>query len=171
EGAEAESLFLESIDKYKRVIDIKPDQIDAFLNWGVSLSDIAEMKEGAEAESLFLESIDKYKRVIDIKPDHIDALNNWVNNLILLYRINTGKEAIIVLNQALEKGKLLQKLGGESYNLSCVYALKEDKENALKYLEISLTNNEQEIDFVLNDEDWEHYLEDEDFKALINKFR
>ena len=63
------------------------------------------------------------------------------------------------------------KLGGGSYNLSCIYALKSDKENALKYLRISLEKQEVNVTFVENDTDWEYYYKDKDFVNLIEEFK
>ena len=61
--------------------------------------------------------------------------------------------------------------GAGSYNLACIYALKREKENALKYLDISLSNDEITVKFVESDDDWQDYLKDEKFIQLLNKYK
>ena len=74
-------------------------------------------------------------------------------------------------NLAFDKFKKAIEYGASSYNLSCIYALKKEKELALKYLNISLKNKEINIDFVEKDEDWTFYLKDTDFIELLDSYR
>ncbi|MBL4774282.1 MAG: hypothetical protein JKX98_12110 [Alcanivoracaceae bacterium] len=82
-----------------------------------------------------------------------------------------GKESEQLYKQAFDKFKKAIEYGASSYNLSCTYALKKEKENALRYLNISILNNEIDIDFVENDEDWQYYLKDIEFIELLNSYR
>ena len=100
-----------------------------------------------------------------------DFYFNWGNSLNDLARLKKGEEAEYILEEAFEKAKKAEELGGRSYNLSCVYSLKKDKENALKYLEKSLKNSQVKISHIENDEDWEFYRKDDDFLLLLDKYR
>lgn len=54
--------------------------------------------------------------------------------------------------------------------MSCVYALLRNKEEAICYLDKSLSKQEITLEHVLNDEDWKEYLDDEEYKAVIEKY-
>lgn len=108
---------------------------------------------------------------IDIKPDAHEALYNWGTDLGNLAKTKEGKEADELYQQAFDKFQKAIVCGASSYNLSCIYALKGEKENALKYLHTSLANLEIDVVFIENDEDWKDYFEDEDFIVLLNKYK
>ena len=113
--------------------------------------------------------IRKFKKAIEIKPDSHEVLHNWGTGLGNLAKTKEGKESEELYNQAFEKFKKAIEYGGRSYNISCLYALRNEKENALKYLNISLKNYEIDVDFVEKDADWLHYLEDKEFIELLRK--
>ncbi len=167
EGKESEELYNQAFEKYKKAIEIKPDKHEAFNNWGTDLGNLAKTKEGKESEDLYNQAFEKYKKTIEIKPDNHEAFNNWGTYLGNLAKTKEGKESEELYNQAFEKFKKAIEYGASSYNLSCIYALKKEKENALKYLNISLRNNEIDIDFVKKDEDWLFYLKDKEFIKLL----
>jgi len=169
EDKESEDLFKESFEKYKKAIEFKHDKHEAYNNWGIALSNLAEIKEGKESENLFKKAIDKYKKSIEFKHDKHEAYYNWGTVLSGLAKIKEGRESEVLFEQSFEKLEKALEYGGQSYNLSCNYALKGNKENALKYLEISLSKKEIKSSFVLKDEDWQTFLEDEDFITLIKK--
>ena len=66
--------FRKAIDNFRIITEIKPDDVDAFNNWGIALANLAELKQD---ETLFRESFDKYRKVTEIKPDDTIAFNNW----------------------------------------------------------------------------------------------
>ncbi len=169
-GQDAESLYKESLEKYKKATELNPDYADAYYNWGLGLSKLAGLKTGQEAESLYLEAIEKLKKATELNPDYADAYYNWGAVLLNLAKLKEGEEKTQILNAALEVSKKAAELGGGCYNLACVYALLNDKPNALKYLEISLENNEFPLNDIKNDEDWKEYREDKDFIALLSKY-
>jgi len=171
EGKEADELYNEAFDKYQKAIDIKPDDYEALYNWGIDLGNLAKTKEGKEADELYNEAFDKFKKAIGIKPDKHEAFNNWGTDLGNLAKTREGKEADELYKEAFDKFQKAIKYGASSYNLSCIYALKGEKDNALKYLDISLSNNEIDVVFVENDEDWKDYLEDDDFIELLNNYK
>ncbi|MBN2384656.1 SIR2 family protein, partial [bacterium] len=56
DGAEADSLFNQSYEKYTEAIRIKREMHEAWNNWGIALSAQARTKDGAEADPLFKQS-------------------------------------------------------------------------------------------------------------------
>ena len=170
-GEEADALYREALEKYERAVALKTDDHQAYFNWGNALGSLAVTKSGEEADELYREALEKYERAVALKPDYPQVYYNWGDTLGSLASTKSGKEVDGLYEQAIEKYQKAVKLGKGCYNLSCIYALKQDKENALKYLEKALSNNEIEVDFVLEDEDWSLYIDDSDFITLIERYQ
>lgn len=169
-GNKAEALYRQAFEKYSKTIEIKPDFHEAFYNWGIDLGSLAKTKSGDETEALYRQAFEKYRKAIEIKPDNHRAFSGWGTDLLNLAKTQSGDKAEALYNQALGKLKTVVELGGSCYNLACVYALKQDKEKALLYLNRSLENKEQSLEFIMADTDWAGYLDDEDFKAVVNRY-
>ncbi len=171
EGQAAETLYEQAFEKFEKAIAIKPDKHEAWYNWGTALGTLAETKEGQAAETLYEQAFEKFEKAIAIKPDKHDAWNNWGTSLGNLAKTKEGQAAEALYEQAFEKFEKAIEYGASSYNLSCILVLQGDLKKALKYLEISLLNNEITVDFVKRDEDWVEYLKNKEFIALLNKFK
>ena len=76
-----------------------PEFTEAFNNWGIALSDLAEQKSDID---LFEQACGKYKKAIEIKPDYHEAYYNWGNELSDLAK---QKSDIDLFEQAFEKYK------------------------------------------------------------------
>lgn len=57
------------------------------------------------------------------------------------------------------------------YNLACLYAIRNQKVEALKYLDIALSRKEITVDFVEQDEDWKNLRNDPDFQDLLSRYK
>ena len=170
-GIEAEALYDESFKKYRQAIQIKPDFYDAYNNWGVALSDLAQSKSGIEAERLYNEVFEKYRQAIRIRPDFYDAYNNWGVALNDLAQSKSGIEGEKLYDEAIDKYLQAINYGGDAYNLACLYAIRNKKEEALKYLERSLEGGKISVDFVEKDTDWDGLRDDSDFKNLLSRYK
>jgi len=104
-GPQAEELFKQTLEKYQKAIEIKPDYYIGYNNWGNALCKLAKSKKGTEAEELLNQAIEKYKKAIEIKQDYFLVYNNWGSLLSDLAISKKGKEAEELLNQAIEKCK------------------------------------------------------------------
>jgi tetratricopeptide (TPR) repeat protein len=144
---------------------------DAHLEKGNALYALAQGKEGSAREAMFNQAFEKYAKAIDIKPDKHQAFNNWGSALGNLARTKGSQEAEDLYHMAIEKAQKATVLGGSPYNLACFLGIQGNKEEALKYLETSLSKNEITVDFVEMDEDWADYFEDKEFVSLLNKYR
>ena len=120
----AGALYWESFEKYQQATQIKPDFYEAYYNWGVALTELAQLKFGSEAEKLYNEAFENYQQAI--------------------------------------------KNGGKFYILACLYAIRNKKEEALKYLERSLSRNEVSVEMVEKDKRWDGLRDDSDFKRILS---
>ena len=167
-GVEAEALYKDSFEKYHQATQLKPDDYEAYNNWGNALSNLAQAKSGIEAEALYKDSFEKYHQATQFKPDGHEAYYNWGNALSNLAQTKSGIEAEELYNEAFEKLQQAIKNRGSSYNLACLYAVRNKKEEALKYLERSLSRNEASVEFVEKDKDWDGLRGDSDFKRILS---
>ena len=170
-GVEAEALYKDSFEKYDYATQLKPDDHEAYYNWGNALSNLAQTKSGVEAEALYKDSFEKYHHATQLKPDDHEAYNNWGLTLAELAQLKSGSEAEKLYNEAFKKYQQAIKNGGSSYNLACLYAIRNKKEEALKYLECSLSRNEVSVEFVEKDKDWDGLRDDSDFKRILSNMK
>ena len=170
-GIEAEKLYNESFDKYQQAVQIKPDFYEAYYNWGFALSNLAQTKSSIEAERLYKDAFGKYYQATQIRPDDYEAYYNWGVALTKLAQTKSGSEAEKLYTKAFEKYQQAVKNGGSSYNLACLYAIRNKKEEALKYLERSLSRNEVSVKFVEKDKDWDGLRGDSDFKRILSNMK
>jgi tetratricopeptide (TPR) repeat protein len=158
QGKEAEDLYYESFSKYQKAIEIKPDNHQAFYNWGNALVNLAKTKQGKEAEDLYYESFSKYQKAIEIKSDFYDAYDNLGIVLGYMAQSKQGKESEEIYKKAIETLKKAIELGGGSFNLSCIYAIKGERENAFFYLKHCLSKNEISVVRVEKDPEFKEIL-------------
>lgn len=104
-GQEEDKLFELVYENYKAAVDIKPDFLEAFNNWGNAFSNQAKMKDGEEANRLFAQAYEKYKAAVDINSNDHEVFNNWGLALLDQAKMKDGKEADKLFEQAYEKFK------------------------------------------------------------------
>ena len=170
-GNEAEKLYTEAFAKYKLATTYKKDFHQAYDNWGLALVELAETKSGNKAEELYTKAFEKYKLATTYKKDDQEAYYNWGNALSNLAKTKSGSEAEELHKEAIEKYNEAIKHGGKSYNLACLYAIRNQKAEALKYLERTLSRKEITVDFVEQDEDWKELRNDPDFQDLLSRYK
>ena len=170
-GSEAETLYKEAFEKYNKATQLKSDDPEAYYNWGNALSDLAKTKSSSEAEELYKEACEKYNLATTYKKDLHQAYYNWGKALSDLAKTKSGSEAEELHKEAFEKFKEAIKHGGEAYNLACLYAIRNQNAEALKYLERTLSRKEITVDFVEQDEDWKNLRNDPDFQHLLSRYK
>ena len=166
-------VILEIENKIKENPDNEAESLFAGLysDWGTDLGNLAQTKEGKEAEDLYQQSFDKYRMAIEIKPDTHEAYNNWGNYLGNLAQTKEGKEAEDLYQQSFDKYRKAIEFGGSCYNLACLFAIRKNEEQALHYLDLSLSKKEITVHFVEEDSDWKDYLSNEKFIKLLEKYK
>ena len=170
-GVEAEELYNVAFEKYQKAIQIEPDDYEVYYNWGLALICLAQTKSGVEAEALYKDSFEKYNYATQLKPDDHEAYNNWGVALTELAQLKSDSEAEKLYNEAFEKFQQAVKNGGSSYYLACLYAIRNKKEEALEYLERSLSRNEVSVEFVEKDKDWDGLRDNSDFKRILSNMK
>ena len=170
-GSEAEELYKEAYKKYDAATRKSSDTHKTYCIWGITLSDQAKTKSGSEAEELYKEAFEKYNLAITYKQNYHKAYYYWGIALKELAKTKSGNEAETLYKEVLEKYNLAIKYGGKSYNLACHYAIRNQKAEALKYLEHTLARNEITVDFVEQDEDWKNLRNDPDFQNLLSRYK
>ena len=168
-GNEAEELYTEASEKYKLATTYKKDLHQAYYNWGIALVKLAKTKCGNKAEELYTEAFEKYKLATTYKKDFHQAYDNWGLALVELAKTKSGNKAEELHKEAIEKYNEAIKHGGKSYNLACLYAIRNQKAEALKYLDIALSRNEVTINFV--EERWKNLRNDPDFQHLLSRYK
>jgi tetratricopeptide (TPR) repeat protein len=67
EGADGEKLFAEAFSKYQKAVEIKPDFIEAYNNWCITLMWLAQRKERDEKRNFLEEAKEKALKVEALK--------------------------------------------------------------------------------------------------------
>lgn len=160
--------YLDASKEYKAATELQPKSPEAYNNWGVALTEQARTKSVSEAEALYNEAFEKYREVTKYKLDCHDAYNSWGVALAELAQLKSGSEAEELYNEAFEKYQQAIKNGGSYYNLACLYAIRNKKEEALKYLERSLSRHDVSVEIVEKDKDWDGLRDDSDFKRIFS---
>ena len=161
--------YLEASEEYKAAIELNPNNPEAYNNWGAVLCHLAQTKTDSEGEKLYKEACEKFKEGISYKKDV--AYYNWGYALMAQAKTKSGKEAEELYEDAFEKYNLALKYGGGAYNLACLYAIRNQKAEALKYLERTLSRKEITVDFVEQDEDWKELRNDPDYQDLLSRYK
>ncbi|MBL7781540.1 MAG: SIR2 family protein [Saprospiraceae bacterium] len=166
----ADKLYHKAFKKYGIAVKINRNLYQVYNNWGIDLGNFAPVQTGKQVERLFYSAFNKFKKSVRIKQDNHEAYKNWGTLLMYLAKLKTGNEAEELLDQALDKLQKSVEYGGDSYNLACLHALRNQKEPALRHLQISLENKQVQANYVVEDEDWALYFQDPDFLALLQRY-
>lgn len=134
-------------------IELKPDDPPAWVIKGASLSKLNRLDEALKA----------CEKAIEIKPDHLTA---WYNKGIILRQLEKYDESL----QAHEKATQISPEYSPSwYSKACLYALKNDKVNALKNLSEAIKLDPKRKKDARNDKDFQWLGEDEEFRKITSQ--
>ena len=160
ESEEANRLFEDAYKKFERALRIKKDFYQALHDWGMTIGEQAKIKSGSEADELFAEAYRKLQEALKIKTDYYEALNNWGCLLLSQATTKTGEERELILAESLEKCNEAEsvKAGSGSYNIACIFALREEPEKCKDWFHKSRKN-----DFLPT---CEHLKQDSDLDSL-----
>jgi len=132
-------------------------------SWGIfTMKNAMEEKEITNIKK----SIKYFEKSIELYSDNVNAYNNLGGTYFELGKIelnkkeNYFKSGIDILLKSYEKGH-------NPYNLSCAYALLNDKQKALEYLKEAFDKKLIDVTLVENDRDWDLFKDDNEYLALI----
>jgi len=169
---EEKKKYLElGIEKYEAAIKLNDKNDSAFNNWGIALQDLSDLASGDEKRKYLELSIEKHEKAIEMDISNERHIDNYIATLGAFSKILLGTEKGRYLEKALKLSiNLIESGYGNYYNLACVYALLENKLEALKNLETSLSNQYINKAHVLQDSDWQDYWKDKDFLEIMDKY-
>lgn len=163
--------YNEGIKMYNKAIELNEYSEIIYNNLGNSYVGLAVLNSDME---LFFQGFEKFNKAIELNPKYWETYDNWVSGLLNYIHSNKNlneEEVEDILSDAKEKALKVYSNSEDSYNLSCVFSMMRDKENAFKYLKEALNKGFIDKKHVLEDRDWEFYLEDQDFIELLNDIK
>lgn len=178
--AEQDSIYLfalENIFKYINYDDEYTDYNDEYFNYGDEPFDydneyfknnigrrlflmyqICLMQRGTEAHKTCEEAITLTKKILQFMDKKDKNRQDYYDYLTMFYTrcsdLNINDNSKELFKQAVKYGKLSMTCSNNSYNLSCVYALKGDTKPAFRYLKKALKKGQITFSYVEFDNDW-----------------
>jgi tetratricopeptide (TPR) repeat protein len=158
-----EYLIEQGIVKYKCAIDVDASSIEAYHNWAVALSELAQMKKD---ENIYLNSFEQFERASSIKSDDFELYENWSSVLLNAYRLFQKKIYIEKAREILAKAEKLEP--HRVYNLACYYSQIQDYTSCKAKLETCKQQNTlPPKKHLLEDKDLENVHNQEWFKDFV----
>ncbi|GAB4264698.1 MAG: hypothetical protein Kow0065_15480 [Methylomicrobium sp.] len=156
DGAEADHHFDSAYKGFAEVISKDLLFTETLYNWGFALLNQAKTKSGDEALKLYREATEKFSFCRMVNPDALGAAIDGGVVYMDLARLNQAEPQDALYDQALHlfnEANRIQR-GSASYNLACIYALRNDQEACLNALEESRDHGSlPSIDDILGDAD------------------
>jgi len=169
-GKNADMLFKEAYRGYQEVVVGDPLLVEAMYNWGYALLHQAKSKADDEAVKLLQEAGDKFSFCMTAQPRHMGAAIDWGVTLMELARARAVDAQDELYSLAQEKFLLAESIqtGCASYNLACMYSVRNDKGQCQEALEKARDHgnlpDEQDI---VNDSDLGNVQDEAWFAAFI----
>lgn len=164
-----ENRYEDSSKYWQEITSIKPDDYEAWNNWGGTLIEQARKKEGSEADKLYSEAYTKLQEALKIKPDHYKAWSNWGVTLLKLAQKKDGQEKQKLIQEAKEKCLRAEQIkkGEGVYNLACIAATEENEDECKKQLKVGEEAKTLPIrKHAMKDDDLKAYRDKDWFKAI-----
>ena len=156
EGKTADSLYKSAYRDYAEVLIGDALRSEALYNWGFALLHQAKIKLDKEAVQLYQDAISKFSACLLLNPDYLAAaIDGGVAymDLARLKDVVAQDELYELAKSYFETANAIQ-AGSASYNLACVYGLRNEGEACLKALEIAKNKGFlPNVEEVVNDPD------------------
>ena len=136
-GEKADQLFRQAYDNFSTISKSYSNYADAIYYWGFAILHQAFTKPSNEAIEIFEEAITKFSSCKTISPEHLGAsIDNGVAlmGLAKSKQVNFDDELYSKAKESFETAENIQQ-GSASYNLACLYALRNESDACLKALE------------------------------------
>jgi hypothetical protein len=170
EGNVADQLYKAAYQGYAEVMLDDPLRADTLYNWGFALLHQAKSKSGEQAAKIYQDAINKFAFCMLINPNYLAAaINGGVAymDLARLRAVEADDELYTQAQKQFETANAIQS-GTASYNLACIFALRNDQNACLAALENAKNKGVlPEIAEILNDPDLNNVKEQDWFLAFI----
>lgn len=148
----------EALESFSRAVALDPNNPDLHVDYALVLA-----RASREDEAL-----SHYARALRLDPNHPAARRNMAEMLIKLARSHVKRgeydKAVGSLMKSLE---LMPDDPELYYNIACVMALRNDKEQAMAWLEKAFLKGFSDLDLVKKDRDLDTIRSDRRFQALV----
>jgi tetratricopeptide (TPR) repeat protein len=143
-----------ALEKYNEAIEIDPSIPSIYYNKANCLLDL----------KLYLEAIETYDVVLDLKPDYIEARFNKAIVLTQLKKFDLAEESYLKIIDFEPNFHLAY------YNLACLHSIQLNVDLAIKYLELAILKQDEDVDYKYEagfDEDFNQIRHLKKFKTLV----
>ena len=175
----------EALDHFDKALEIEPKDKIVLLNKGLVLEILGKYEQAIKSydrileieskddhilyhKAKVLEKLKKYNEAIKYFDEalKIDPTNirNKIAKGIVLYKLNKFDEADKIFHEII---KLEPENANILYNLACLEAIRNNKENSLNLLKRAIDNDKSYIDSARKDSDFENIKNLKEFKKLI----
>lgn len=162
EGKIADSMYKAAYREYAEVLVGDALRADALYHWGFALLHHAKTKTDIEAFKLFEEAAAKFTFCLLLNPSYLGAaINGGVAymDLARLIAVESDDEIYEQAKTFFEKANEIQG-GSASYNLACIYALRNEEDACLKTLENARNKGSiPDAEEIMNDPDLDNVKE------------
>lgn len=139
EGAEADHRFQSAYQEFAGVIAKDLLYSETLYHWGFALLHQAKTKTGEEAVKLYEEAIAKFSFCLTVDPDFLGAAVDGGVAYMDLARIKgvaSDDSLYAMAERQFQRANTIQK-GTASYNLACIFALRNEEQSCQQALEDS----------------------------------
>ena len=170
EGNVADQLYKAAYQGYAEVMQDDPLRADTLYNWGFALLHHAKSKSGEQAAKIYQDAISKFTFCMLINPSYLAAAVNGgvaYMDLARLLAVKPDDELYTQAQKQFESANAIQS-GTASYNLACIFALRNDQTACHDALENAKSKGVlPEVAEILNDPDLNNVKEQNWFLAFI----
>lgn len=170
-GEEKEQLYERAFEKFEKEIQNHPEHQSPYQNWATFLGELAMVMPNEKAKEMFIKTFKLYEIAHNMNNKDALLFYGWGLYLSKYAEMIGGAEVEKYELLAIEKYRRAVELGGNSYNFACLLAKRKEKQEAMKYLDLSLSNYEVTAGFAEQDKDFIHYFNDADFKNIITQHK
>ena len=172
EGKTADALYKAAYQDYAEVLVGDSLRSDALYHWGFALLHQAKTKTDIDAFKLFEEAIARFSFCLLLNPAYLGAaIDGGVAymGLARLIAVESDDELYENARVYFEKANAIQ-AGSASYNLACIYGLRNEEEACLQALETAKQKgNLPDAEEIMNDPDLEQVKNQPWFVAFMEK--
>ncbi len=172
EDKAADSLYKAAYRDYAEVLVGDPLRSDALYHWGFALLHHAKIKTDIEAFKLLEEAIAKFSFCLLLNPSYLGAAINGGVACMDLARLIAVDSDDALYEQArtyFEKANAIQ-AGSASYNLACIYGLRNEEQACLQALENAKNKGSlPDAEEIMNDPDLDNVKDQPWFIEFIEK--
>jgi hypothetical protein len=171
-GEYQEAIDIANMLKNPNANEVRNELRWAYINLGAMATSQAKHKSGQESDDLFKVAYENFAHAVRVKSDEFEAYNGWASSILHHAKLKTGSEFGKLLDLAEEKALASSRFFPDSgsYNLACVYSLRNQEKECKQWLEKShQAGRLPNCDHISKDADFDSMREKPWFKEFLVK--